>query len=867
MAAGRPLTHQQTVIRFYNDPDGVYPWTSTGTTYCEFSSTLPGCDATKCPCPCNSRPCKNGRCEAADECSSKDFKCTCAPAFYGTLCDKTCACTNRGVCVPSGDTYTCKCDYDKYWGKDCESECAQGNCAEKNEKNVPVNVTCRQSDGKDRKCTPCKAGFYGPGCDDDCGKGNCIGQHYCDQNGSNRRCDGYACVDGFWANDCTKTCALGNCVGGVSCHKADGEGRDCTAKGCKDGFWGIDCSQQCTNEGGFCEGTIRCDQLTGGSRECLGTCRAGYWGRADVHHDAVCDVPCDQGNCIGLVTCRAADGAMRVCQSCKAGFWGSDCSNPCNVNYEQCNIVNDQSVTCNADGSAARCNNGCKGSYTGDGCFTETDYCATGSPCQNGAHCTSGPTGALCVCVAGYWDSTCNSRCSDANCLQPGTCNQADGTNVVCGACKAGFFGTNCTLSCVQGNCQGAVSCNKVTGNDRVCSECAPGYTGTDCSGTCAGAENCVGSRTCRQDGTGLACTGCKDGFSGSTCTTVCGASSNCKEGTARCTLGGTVTACPQGCKAGFYGDLCMDQCAQGNCVGAVTCNQGTGGNRVCQACKEGFAGNDCGTTCAGMENCDMTKTHTCDMSGANLKCEACLPGWFGDDCHSQSDLCSPNPCQNGGVCENRDNKVTCTCAPGFYGDKCQQQCTKGNCAGQVTCASDGGNRECQGNCVAGFFESDCTKACNTSSPNCASGTVTCDKNGGNSKCSGTCVSGFYGDNCDKACPPLSNCVGLTCDKATGANPRCTSCKDNGWFGTDCSKPCTSKLDNGGRLCEGGATCTFPNGDEAQCVACPLGLELPRCDVCGQLDGDDSICDNGGTCVVDTESRSWTCSAVDGPEL
>ena len=32
---------------------------------------------------------------------------------------------------------------------------------------------------------------------------------------------------------------------------------------------------------------------------------------------------------------------------------------------------------------------------------------------------------------------------------------------------------------------------------------------------------------------------------------------------------------------------------------------------------------------------------------------------------------CTPNPCNNGGTCENNDGTAECTCARGFFGDTC----------------------------------------------------------------------------------------------------------------------------------------------------------------------------------------------------
>lgn len=35
-------------------------------------------------------------------------------------------------------------------------------------------------------------------------------------------------------------------------------------------------------------------------------------------------------------------------------------------------------------------------------------------------------------------------------------------------------------------------------------------------------------------------------------------------------------------------------------------------------------------------------------------------------------DECMSNPCQNGGLCRDRNNGYTCTCQPGYLGDHCE---------------------------------------------------------------------------------------------------------------------------------------------------------------------------------------------------
>lgn len=54
-----------------------------------------------------------------------------------------------------------------------------------------------------------------------------------------------------------------------------------------------------------------------------------------------------------------------------------------------------------------------------------------------------------------------------------------------------------------------------------------------------------------------------------------------------------------------------------------------------------------------------------------------------GQDCEENVDECLSNPCQNGGICIDKDNGYMCTCSPGYLGSHCEFDvavCKTGNC-------------------------------------------------------------------------------------------------------------------------------------------------------------------------------------------
>ena len=53
-----------------------------------------------------------------------------------------------------------------------------------------------------------------------------------------------------------------------------------------------------------------------------------------------------------------------------------------------------------------------------------------------------------------------------------------------------------------------------------------------------------------------------------------------------------------------------------------------------------------------------------------------CIPD--GTLCHSEHEYCSPNPCQNNGICEVGSNGFRCRCPQLFSGKVCQRSMLRG---------------------------------------------------------------------------------------------------------------------------------------------------------------------------------------------
>ena len=77
-----------------------------------------------------------------------------------------------------------------------------------------------------------------------------------------------------------------------------------------------------------------------------------------------------------------------------------------------------------------------------------------------------------------------------------------------------------------------------------------------------------------------------------------------------------------------------------------------------------GYSNDDCSPDpCENGGTCqDDINAYTC----------TCPIGYSGTDCEIKIDDCSPNPCENGGACDDGVNAYTCTCPIGYSGTNCE---------------------------------------------------------------------------------------------------------------------------------------------------------------------------------------------------
>ncbi len=76
-----------------------------------------------------------------------------------------------------------------------------------------------------------------------------------------------------------------------------------------------------------------------------------------------------------------------------------------------------------------------------------------------------------------------------------------------------------------------------------------------------------------------------------------------------------------------------------------------------------------------GTDSCDLGPCEhgVCNpsVSGAGFVCN-CFEGYFGSRCTQQTDVCTPQPCENGGFCSAVAGRARCLCPAGVVGARCE---------------------------------------------------------------------------------------------------------------------------------------------------------------------------------------------------
>eukprot|EP00058_Branchiostoma_floridae_P021020 XP_002606510.1 hypothetical protein BRAFLDRAFT_91906 [Branchiostoma floridae] len=124
-----------------------------------------------------------------------------------------------------------------------------------------------------------------------------------------------------------------------------------------------------------------------------------------------------------------------------------------------------------------------------------------------------------------------------------------------------------------------------------------------------------------------------------------------------------TCTACPSGQYSSSSGSSSCQVCP----VGQYSASTGA---TSCQDCPAGQF-----SRVGGSSSCDDCPAGQYSADAGSSSCEACAVGYTSEEgateCYDWDD-CSPNPCENNGVCTDGVNSFTCACQDRYTGDRCQ---------------------------------------------------------------------------------------------------------------------------------------------------------------------------------------------------
>lgn len=135
--------------------------------------------------------------------------------------------------------------------------------------------------------------------------------------------------------------------------------------------------------------------------------------------------------------------------------------------------------------------------------------------------------------------------------------------------------------------------------------------------------------------------------------------------------------------------------CGTQPCLNGGTCKDLGGGNFEC-ICHGRFRGQYCAEDSDPCASAPCLFGGKCRLEGVgNYSCE-CPPRMSGKRC-DYGRFCEPNPCRNGGVCEEGDTGSLCMCR-GYQGPTCEvdvNECENQPCGLGATCINEAGSFRC----------------------------------------------------------------------------------------------------------------------------------------------------------------------------
>ncbi|UJR35334.1 hypothetical protein I4U23_028095, partial [Adineta vaga] len=672
-----------------------------------------------------------------------NYTCQCLPGYTGSNCHLlvdyclSSPCIN-GLCQNRLNGYDCICPSSSYTGVRCEvqiNKCASNPCQS--------NATC--IDGLDRFVCLCPAWFSGITCTEQINP--CLNSKTCANNATclvnyDVKPHGYTCqcLPGFTGDMCeididdcaTQPCRRGQCIDRVN-------GFICS---CYSGGEGV----LCENDVNFClsapclnNGT--CTLLTNGY-QCR--CVTGFQG-----------INCEQS----------------ITQPCLSSpcFYCETQLNPCS--YYPC-AIGTSLVT-----SPITCQCQCPYAYTGALC--QINVCQT-NPCLTGNCIANGNYSYTCNCPVGF--QYMMGVCADINecttipgiCANGGRCINSYGSYIC--FCNSGFFGTNCeiyepcrALPCINGG-----TCASMGTYPFWQCICPTLYTGSRCEITSLGcSSNPCRTGTCTSLANGGYQCFCPPLLTGINCdipSLPC-ASNPCLNNATCLTLSLTNYTCI--CPPRYTGLTCSQQiiyCPVNPCQGNSTCiiNPITG-LQICQCPPERYGVyceilSPCGSNPCVQGICQNRNSTSfvciCETSYTNQNDEASRAAvskaMLRASCEVPYNVCSSNPCLNGGSCISLGNGFyTCICATGFTGTNCNTPlCRSDSCFNAGTCLIQDSALRCQ--CPCGFTGSRCETPFDICSLSLCQNNGTRILNATGCRCTCLCPSTFTGNLCQTPITPVN---------------------------------------------------------------------------------------------------------------